>query len=88
MRKMQADDGLKTDGLEKDSPPFKEAERKQRVFKKFQEDLMKFKKEFEDTMPAIVDKQKMYIENAKKGTTTKPGQGNRNAAATGTLYFC
>jgi hypothetical protein len=81
LKKVQNNEGLNLDGLEKDSPQFKEAQRKVRQYKTLMENFMKIKTDFDESGAAIIEKQKMYIENAKKSGTNKPGAGKSGNAA-------
>lgn len=76
---MQNDEGMNPVTAEKDPSLQKEAQRKKRIYKQRQDDYLKSKKEFDEVMPAIAEKQKMYIENAKKAAATKQGRAKKGA---------
>lgn len=68
-KKLQSSDEMNLGTLEKESAQYKEVQKNQRSFKTMQENLLKVKAEFDEAGAALVEKQKMYIENAKKGGT-------------------
>ena len=72
---------MRLDGVEKDSAPYKEVQKRQRQYKNLTENFLKIKTEFDEIGAAIIEKQKMYIENAKKAGSQKKGRDKSAATA-------
>lgn len=81
LKKLQNGDQMNLAGIEKDSAQYKEAQKNQRSYKTMTENFLKIKAEFDEIGSSLVDKQKMYIENAKKAGNQKTGVNKKSSGS-------